>query len=207
VIYGNIFKTDIASYLPYFAVGFIVWGFVSSTTLECCNAFIDAAGLIKQIKHPFSVYVLRVIWRNLIAFLHTAIVFIPLLVIFHVNVTISILLAIPGFALLFLNQLWIGLVVAVLNTRFRDVLQIVTPLSQMFFFVTPIMYPMQALGDADVIAYANPAFHLIELVRAPLLGGAPMVLSWFVGLSTIGVGYGIALLLLYRVHHRIVYWL
>jgi lipopolysaccharide transport system permease protein len=207
VIYGRLFNIDVASYLPYFAVGYVVWTFIASTTIDCCSAFLEAERIIKQIKRPFSVYLLRVIWRNFIAFLHTAIILVPLLIIFHVNMNIYALLAIPGFALLLANQIWIGLVVVVLNTRFRDVLQIVSTAAQMLFFATPIMYPLSALGDAAFIAYVNPAFHLIEIVRAPLLGQVPMMLSWLVALGTLCGGYLVALALFYRVHHRIVYWL
>lgn len=207
VIYGRLFKIDVAHFLPYFAVGYVVWTFISSTTIDCCSAFLEAERIIKQIKRPFSVYVLRVVWRNLVAFLHTAIVFVPLLIIFHVNMNIYALLAIPGFALLLANQIWIGLVVAVLNTRFRDVLQMVSTAAQMLFFATPIMYPAKQLGNAAMFAHANPVFHLIEIVRAPLLGDAPMMLSWIVAFGCLCGGYALALLLFYRVRHRIVYWL
>jgi ABC-type polysaccharide/polyol phosphate export permease len=207
VIYGRLFKMDVASYLPYFAVGFVVWNFIASTTIDCCSAFLEGERIIKQIKRPFSVYVLRVIWRDFVAFLHTAIVFVPLLIIFHVNMNAYALLAIPGLALVLANQIWIGLVVAILNTRFRDVLQMVTTAAQMLFFATPIMYPVNELGSAIILAYANPAFHLIEIVRAPLLGEVPMVLSWLVALGTLCGGYLLALALCYRVRHRIVYWL
>ena len=83
VIYGRIFKMEIATYLPYFAVGYILWGFISSTTIDCCTAFIESERIIKQIKRPFSAYVLRVVYRNIVIFLHTAIIFIPLLLVFH----------------------------------------------------------------------------------------------------------------------------
>jgi lipopolysaccharide transport system permease protein len=78
---------------------------------------------------------------------------------------------------------------------------------QILFFSTPIMYPVDALGDAAIIAHANPVHHFIELVRAPLLGKVPASGSWLVALGTIGAGFLLALLLFRRVERRIVYWL
>jgi len=59
-IYSAIFKTDIQTYLPYLALGFIVWGFISATTIESCGAFLDSENIIKQVKIPISVFVFRV---------------------------------------------------------------------------------------------------------------------------------------------------
>jgi ABC-type polysaccharide/polyol phosphate export permease len=207
VIYGRLLKIDTASFLPYFAVGYIIWTFISSATIDACNAFLEAERTIKQIRRPFAVYVLRVVWRNFAVFLHTAIVFLPILIFFHVDTGFTALLAIPAFALLLLNQVWVGLVLAILNSRFRDVLQMVTTAVQILFFSTPIMYPVDALGDAAIIAHANPVHHFIELVRAPLLGKVPSSGSWLVALGTIGAGFLLALLLFRRVERRIVYWL
>jgi ABC-type polysaccharide/polyol phosphate export permease len=207
VIYGRLLRMDIGTFLPYFAVGYIVWTFVSSATVDSCNAFLESERIIKQIKRPFSVYVLRVVWRNFAAFLHTAIIFLPVLIFFNVDTGLVVVLAIPGFALLLVNQVWVGLVVAMLNSRFRDVLQMVTTAMQILFFSTPIMYPVEALGDAAIIAHANPAHHFVDIVRAPLLGKVPALESWLAALATIVVGYLVALLLFRRVERRIVYWL
>jgi ABC-type polysaccharide/polyol phosphate export permease len=207
VIYGRLLKVDAATFLPYFAVGYVVWNFMASTTIDCCNAFLESERIIKQIKRPFSVYVLRVVWRNFAIFLHTAIIFLPLLVFFHIDTGFSAVLAVPGFALVLVNQVWIGLLLAMLNSRFRDVLQMVTTMTQILFFATPIMYPVDALGDAAILAHINPVFHFIEIVRAPLLGSLPMLESWIVALATIGCGFAVALLLFHRVSRRIVYWL
>ncbi len=83
------------------------------------------------------------------------------------------LLVLPGLVLLFLNSIWLGIVIAILSTRFYDVPQIVANLLQVVFFSTPIIWQAKALGDAPLIAEINPIYHLVEVVRAPLLGRQP----------------------------------
>lgn len=207
VIYSNIFKMEIRTYLPYLTVGYIVWGFIAQTTNESSGAFQEGERIIRQIKLPYSVFVLRVVWRNFIVFLHTIVIFIPIAVFFDVRPGLVSVLALPGLALVYLNQIWVTLTLAILCTRYRDVQQIVATAVQLILFVTPIMWPITALGDAAIVAYINPAYHLIDLVRAPMLGQAPSIYSWLVATACAAVGWAAAILLLHRASRRLVFWL
>jgi len=189
------------------AMGIIVWGFVSGTTAESCAAFIDNGAIIKQIRLPFTLYVLRCVWRNVIILLHSVVLIVPIAIVFHLPASWSDLLVLPGLLLVFVNQIWVGIVVAVLSTRYRDVSQLIATTIQIAVFATPIMWPVSSLGDAQFIADFNPLHHLIEIVRAPLLGVAPPLLSWAVTIGVCVVGYLLAVSLLTRGARRIVYWL
>ena len=207
VIYSRVFNTDVTNYLPFLCLGFIVWGFISTSIGECCNAFQESEAIIKQISAPFSVYILRVIWRNCIVFSHTVIVFVPVAIWAQIAITPVMLLAIPGLVLLCLNGIWVGLVVAILSARFRDVPQIVTNVLQIVFFSTPIIWQPSALGSNRLIMDINPVYHVIELIRGPLLGQAPVLSSWIVSGGIVLFGTLLSLILFRRVAHRIVYWL
>jgi ABC-type polysaccharide/polyol phosphate export permease len=206
-IYSTIFKTNIQTYLPYLALGFIVWGFISATTIESCGAFLDSENIIKQVKIPFSVFVLRVVWRNFIVFLHTIILFVPISVFFGIVPGWLSLLALPGIALVVLNQVWLGIILATLSARFRDVPQMVVAIMQVAIFATPVMWPVSALGDHAFIAEINPLHHLIDIVRGPLIGEPPASLSWLVALGLNVFNMLLAMALLRRASKRLVYWL
>jgi lipopolysaccharide transport system permease protein len=206
-IYSNIFHTDIKTYLPFLSLGFILWGFISTTITESGNAFRESARIIKQVKVPYSIHILRVLWRNFIVLLHTIVIFIPVSLVFALEPNAAILLALPGLVLVCLNLAWLELVLAILSTRFRDVPLIVATLVQVTMFATPIMWPIETLGNRRFIADVNPMYHLIELVRAPLLGTAPAQLSWIVAVGMAVAGWIVALALFNRVSRSIVYWL
>jgi ABC-type polysaccharide/polyol phosphate export permease len=188
-------------------MGLITWGFISGTTTEACTAFIENAGIIRQIRLPYSIYVMRMIWRAFIVFLHTVILIIPIAIYFRMPFGPGALLAIPGMLLVVLNQIWLSIVIGVVATRFRDISQIVATAIQISMFVTPIMWPVSAIPEARFIADINPFYHLIELVRAPLLGQVAEPLSWIVVLAMCVIGYGLAAILLTRASRRLVYWL
>jgi ABC-type polysaccharide/polyol phosphate export permease len=206
-IYSKLFHQDIAVYLPYIAMGLIAWGFISGTTTEACSAFIENGGIIKQIRLPYSIYTMRMIWRSFIVFLHTVVLIVPIAIFFRMTVGWSSLLAIPGMLLVVLNQIWLAIVIGVIATRFRDTVQLVATAIQISMFVTPIMWPVSAIPDARFIANINPFYHMIQLVRAPLLGEVAEPLSWIVVLVMCIIGYGLAAIALTRAHPRLVYWL
>jgi lipopolysaccharide transport system permease protein len=207
VIYGNIFKIELRTYLPYLTLGYIIWGFVSQATNESSIAFQESERIIRQIRLPYSIFVLRVVWRNFIVFLHTIVIFVPVAMFYDVRPGLVGLLALPGLALVYINQVWVTLALAIICTRYRDVQQIVATAIQLMLFATPIMWPISALSNAAIIAYVNPLYHMIELVRAPMLGEIPSKLSWLVVIACAVVGWTIAILLLRRATQRLVFWL
>ncbi|HYK23568.1 MAG TPA: ABC transporter permease [Candidatus Acidoferrum sp.] len=207
VIYSHIFKIELRTYLPYLSLGYIIWGFVSQTTGESSISFQESERIIRQIRLPYSIFVLRVVWRNFIVFLHTIVIFVPIAIIYDVRPGFTALLALPGLALVYINQVWVTLALAIICTRYRDVQQIVSTAIQITLFATPIMWPVNALGSAVIIAYVNPLYHMMELVRAPMLGDIPSKLSWVTVTACAMVGWTIAILLLRRATRRLVFWL
>jgi lipopolysaccharide transport system permease protein len=206
VIYSRIFHVDVEVYLPFLTAGYVTWGFISQVINESCGAFQEGERIIKQIRLPYGLYVLRVIWRNFIILLHTIVIFVPVALLFHVSPGLGGFLVIPGLVLLLANLSWIGLTLAILATRFRDMPQIVATGTQILMFATPIMWQASQLSDAYWIAEINPLYHFIELIRAPLLGEEPTLLSWAVALAALVLGWGLSLILLNRASKRIVFW-
>jgi lipopolysaccharide transport system permease protein len=207
IIYSRLFHMELENYMPYLSVGFIVWGFMSATVNDGCVAFIDPNRIIKQIKLPYSVYVLRMVWRNFIIFLHTIVIYIPIAIVFKIEPNLKMLLAIPGLILVCVNLVWLTMVIAILSTRYRDIQPIIGTTVQLGMFATPIMWPISSLGDARIVAELNPVYHLIEITRAPLLGEFAGLHSWLAAIALAIGGSIFALALLVRASRRIVFWL
>ena len=209
-LYGALLKVEFAVYVPFLALGVIVWTLISGLITEGCTAFISAESIIKQTNLPLSVHVYRMVWRNLLIFFHNFVIFVVVAALFAIWPGWTGLLALPGILLLCLNGIWVGLFLGVVSARYRDVPPIVASLVRILFFVTPIIWmpelmPGRALMLALVLDF-NPFFHFVELVRAPLLGQAPELVSW---LAVAGVTLGGWLLtfeLLRRYRRRIAYW-
>ena len=84
ILYGALFRVEIADYAPFLALGFIVWTLISGFISEGCVAFTGAESIIKQVDLPLSVHVYRVVWRNCIIFFHNAAIFVVVAAIFSI---------------------------------------------------------------------------------------------------------------------------
>ena len=118
-------------------------------------------------------------------------------------------MSLPGFLLVLVNLTWMALVLSVVCARYRDFPQMVTSLLQIIFYLTPIVW-MPSLLPQRASFYMldlNPFYHLLELMRAPLLGQYPSTMNWSVGLIMALVGWGFAVLFYQRYKQRIAFWL
>ena len=205
-LYGVLLRVELADYAPFLALGFIVWTLISSVITDGCNAFISAEGIIKHVGLPFSVHVYRLLWRNLLILCHNSAVFVIVAAIFGVWPGWAGLLAVPGLALLCLNGLWAGLLLGIVSARFRDVPPIVASVVRILFFVTPIIWMPELMPGRAFVLDFNPFYHLVEIVRTPLLGKVPGLGSWLVALGITVAGWIVAFEFFRRYRRRIAYW-
>jgi lipopolysaccharide transport system permease protein len=206
LLYSQLFKMELHDYLPFLCLGLLSWNMLSTMVIESCTVFTQSEAVIKQIKIPFMVHIYRMIWRNLIVAGHNAVVYPIVMIAFGVPATLATLLFLPGLALVIVNSVWIAAILGLICARFRDVPQIIANLVQVMFFVTPIIWKPELLGDNEKLAHLNPFFAFVDLLRAPLMGVAPTPVSWLVAILTTAVGGSIAFMLFARFRSRIAYW-
>jgi ABC-type polysaccharide/polyol phosphate export permease len=206
VVYGSLFGEDLQSYVPYLTCGFIAWGLILGALSEGCVAFTSSEALIKQIRLPLSVFVYRVACRNGIVLAHNFIIYFVVLLTFTQAPGWIGLLAIAGILGVMLNLLWAILVLGMVCARFRDVNPIVSNIMQVAFFLTPIIWKPEAMKHNYAIVNANPFYHLIEVIRAPLLGQTPPAMSWTTVVLMGVFGWLLAIILYRRFRPRIAFW-
>ncbi len=209
LVFGQIFKIPVREFLPYFATGTILWGFISSCLNEGCGSFISSSGVILQVRMPLFVHVLRLLQKDSIILAHNIVILPLVFFVFLYPVNARCLLAIPGFLLLLANLAWMVLILGTVCARFRDVTQIVQNAVGVLYFVTPIMWnPDLMPGRAgQLLLNYNPFYHLLSIVRAPLLGELPHTINWIFAAGMALVGWTIALQVFGRFRNRIAYWL
>lgn len=207
-LYGRLFGVELANYYPYLAAGMITWQLFSSLLIESTQAFITSETYLKEIKIPATTFILRLILRNMIIFLHNIPVIIPLIIIFHVSVNLNTLFLFVGLIIFVINAYTYGLLLAIFGTRFRDFSQIINSIIQVVFFMTPIMWQASSIPiKYKWIVSINPFAQFIDTIREPILGVMPSTYTLiYVGLFTI-VGIFLCIPVFSRFRARIVYWL
>lgn len=198
-----------ADYLPFLAAGMVVWVMISSIIVESCSLFVSGTSLFRQMRFNYSVLAYALVWRNFIVFAHNLLVFIVIFLVFAgTSISPATLLAIPGLAFLLVNSVWVSLLLGMFCLRFRDVQQLITSLIQISMFVTPIFWPAENLHGLAHFAFIdmNPLYHMIDLVRSPLLGHAPALESYVAAVIFTVLGWGLTYLMFTHFRKRIAYW-
>ncbi len=208
ILYAYLFKQPVGQYLPYLGTSFVVWGLIAAVVLDACNVFISSEGFLRQVPLPKSVFVHRILVRNLVIFFHNVIILPPLFLIFGVAIGWSILLALAGIAMILLNGIWIGLFLGTLCARFRDLPQIIASLVQVAFYLTPVMWrPMQLPPRLARLTALNPFQAFLDIVRDPLLGLPTPPQDWTVVAIVTVLGFFGTAFVFARFRARIVFWL
>jgi len=207
-LFGVLFKMEMNEYFPFLAAGLILWTYITSLINESTSSFVESSHLVKQIRIPWSFFVFRMIYRNIIILIHNFTIFILVAIYFKVDFGFSTLLVIPGFILVTLNSVWFILLFGALGARYRDLGPILASITQLLFYLTPIIWQPELMVAKGRVIFLdlNPFYHIIEVVRAPLLGQVPSGLSWLVAAGMIPVGSALCLLVFSRIRYRIIYW-
>ena len=206
-LYAGLMHMEIKNYLPFIAVGYVVWGLQSSFMGDAGNCFPSAEGYLKQVNISKIGVVLRMVLRNFIIFLHNAVVIVAVMLIFQ-------LLPGPYFWLIkpsLLLNIWFGVALALplgmICTRFRDLSQMIASLISVLFFVTPIFWnPATASKALVAVSEVNPFSSFIATFRDPLLGYPIHVHDWIVAITCSAVMSIVAAAFFVRFRSRIMYW-
>lgn len=206
LIYSQLFKADVREYLPFLSIGFVFWAWISGMLGEFSNLFVDNAAYIKDIRiNPLAV-LCRMAMRHLISLAHHALIIVAVWLYFGINPGFMGLWVIPGVLLVLLNLLALGITLGLLGARFRDVAPIMQSLIQLIFFVTPLTWLPRLLASHEWVMWANPVASYIDLLRSPLLGQAPALMSWVISTLTLCVFSALSLSMYSRKAGRIPFW-
>jgi ABC-2 type transport system permease protein len=217
ILYAALFGQPLHDFLPYLAVGLLIWQFIASCINEGAEVFIRNEGLIKHLPAPLSVHIYRLVWRQLLFFGHNALVWIALMLIFPPRAPRgydwSSLLALPALALIVLNGVWVAILIGIIATRYRDIPPVIGSVVTLMFFMTPIVWDYEILKDQGgtvaeraKLAELNPFLHYVEILRRPMIGESFELRHWVVCLVLTVVGWAAALLVLRNYRARVSYW-
>jgi ABC-2 type transport system permease protein len=176
-VFRFIFRATVPGvpYPVFFLTGVLAWNFVSIAASNAAVSLVEGAALINKTAFPRIALPLSAVFSNAINYLMT----LPLLIIFNlafgIAPTSSLLLLPCALLLLLLMAIGIGVLLSALMPFFRDLQHLIEVLFTIWFFLTPVLYPMtlvmQNLPENLLPLYKlNPMVGTILLVHAVFLG-------------------------------------
>ncbi len=202
VVFRFAFDQDLRTYAPLVFTGFTFWGFFSAAVVQGCGCFFQGESYIRQFPAPLAIYPLRNVLGAAFHFL------IGLLLAIVIGVSLGPdtrellgnpdatrtmqLLALPSLlptCLLLLLFGWsLSILFGLFNVCFRDTRHLTEIGLQGLFYLTPVMYRIDAFQNQQRLTrllQCNPLVSFLDLLRDPILLGRVPSLTTYATAGTV----------------------
>ena len=173
LVYGTVFRVDnFKEYAVYLGVGLVLWNAVASAIGTSPKLFEQNRSSLNNINLPPLFYVLEE-WAFQLQTLFQS-VFIVLLCLSFIQPLLLLhffTVSLPALLNLVLYVFWVPLLVCLMGARFKDFYQLVPIALQLVFLLSPVIYMRSSLGAYAWLAYLNPIYPSISILRDSLLTG------------------------------------
>ncbi len=184
LVFSLLLPSAIAMFPVFIVVGLLPWNYTAESVMGGTRSVIDSAALIKKVYFPREVLPLTSVFSSLVNFvlslpmMFLVMAVVQLLTIGRLNFSWSfaylpVLLIIQTIMLSGL-----ALLLAAVAVFFRDVVHLIGILINIWFFLTPVIYPLGVFGEGPavrIVRWLNPMASLIEFYREILYGNAVAV--------------------------------
>jgi lipopolysaccharide transport system permease protein len=160
-------ETDI-EYVLFLLSGMLIWNLFSSGLNNASNSMINNSNIIKKIYFPRLIIPISSIFVSVIDYLITLVVFFVVVLFYNESINIWVIILIPlSLILTVITTIGIGMFMAALNVKYRDVRYVLPFFIQSLMFLSPIIYPLKISDNVifEIILKYNPLSASLELTR------------------------------------------
>jgi len=155
--------------------GLLPWQFFAQGLTRAGGSLVENRLLLTRLHFPRLLLPASAVLIGLPDFAASFAVLLAIMAYYGFAPGIAALCMIPLLLLTAATALGLGLLLAALNVRYRDVAYTVPFFTQLWFFLTPVVYPSGLVPDRWRTLFAlNPMVFVVDGVRWALLGGSAM---------------------------------
>ena len=178
VVFGKLAKlsTDGLPQPLFYLAGITVWNYFGECLNKTSTVFKDNAAIFGKVYFPRLIVPLNIVISNVLKFSIQFILLLSCIFFYYVkgiqiHFTWAIILFPIMILLTALQGVGIGMIIAALTTRYRDILFLVGFGLQLMMYATPIIYPLSTTPEnLKWLIEANPMTAVIETFRYGFLG-------------------------------------
>lgn len=171
----------VRSYAIFVLVGLLPWQFFSGTMLAGTTSVTNGAHMIRKVYFPRELLPTSAMLSGLVNFLLAGLVLLVFLFIADIGLTVYALWVPVLMATQMLFMLGLVLSLSTINVFYRDVMMILDVVLLAWFFLTPVVYPLEFLGTeqtilgitfdpAVIMRWLNPMASIIDGYRTVIWG-------------------------------------
>lgn len=173
VFFGKLAKmpSDGIPYPIFNYSALVAWAYFAHSVTGSVQSLVSNAGLVSKVYFPRLIIPVIPVLAGLLDFVIASVVLVGMMVYFKIYPTAYILLLPLLVFLIMLSAGGVGMFLAALNAKYRDIGYTVPFLVQLWMFLSPIVYPASMVPEKYRLLYAlNPMVGVIEGFRSALLG-------------------------------------
>lgn len=170
-VFYPILGQNFLNHMFYVSIGLAVWNLVQAFVLNGIKFFDANSGYIKSGLVDLHFLALNSISRLILIFIIQLLVFFPLYV-FYLPSSYELFFSFIGLILVLFFGYLAGHMLAGIGLLFPDFKELTTSVMRMMFFITPVFWiPADSRNTIRTLLIEyNPFYHLISVIRSPLLG-------------------------------------
>lgn len=172
VVFSNLFRFDVENFPLYLLSGQIIFNFYNDATSTAMSAIVGNAALIKKVYVPKYLFVISRVFSSFINLMASFTALMLVMVATRAELHWSVLLSVVPLALLMLLSLGIGLILAALTVKFRDIMHLYSVFTTVLLYLTPVIYPMSILPEwLEKVVLLNPLTNILTMFRDVMING------------------------------------
>lgn len=175
--------SDGVPYPIFVYTGLLFWQFFSDALGETSNSLLANKAIVSKVYFPRLLLPISTVITKFADFLIAAVILIGLMIYYGYAPHLGGLAILPLLLLLtFMAAIGLGLLLAAVNVKYRDVRYALPFFIQLLLFITPVIYPASIAGAYSKLLALNPMMGVIQSARAALLGATPV--NWMLILTS-----------------------
>lgn len=188
IVFGRLAKipSDGVPYPIFVYSGLLFWNYFSVALTNSSNCLVESEGLIKKVYFPRLILPISTTVTPLIDFFFAFLVLLVLMIYYHFIPSFLGIIMTPILLLIcLLSASGLGLFLASINVKFRDVRYILPFFIQILMYITPIIYPVSIIPQKyQWISSLNPISGVINFARSIFLNSGSQ--NWMIlGISAV----------------------
>jgi lipopolysaccharide transport system permease protein len=190
-VFGRVAKlpSDGVPYFVFSYAGLLGWNVFNNTLTKVSTSLVGNANLVSKVYFPRLVLPLSTIFSSLLDFCVAFVIYLILIVIYHIKPGPGILLLPVWMAMILLLSTGVGLYAASLMVSYRDIQYIVPVATQFLLYASPIAYAVSSVPAKLQTAYMlNPLASILEAFRWSLLNRGTLHPSMIAYSAVVSIG-------------------
>lgn len=189
LVFRHRIGNQVENYGLYLLIGIVIYTHFANSTAAAMQVLQGMSALAANAIFPKEILVIATVFSRSVEFAASCLVCVGIALLTGIQLTNGVFWLILVILLQTAFALSVSLILSCVFLYLRDIEHIYQVCLRLLFFLTPIFYTMDYLGDglARNIVMLNPLTHLTMFARSAILGGESIVMEMMVSLLLVSV--------------------